>query len=178
MKAIETLDDIWRTYEVTVDCLKIASRSVDLNALNTLKKTSFVTSTKDEAKKNIDESRANADDYVILSLWTVFERNLFACLLWESKRIISNSQHSFTQKVYQKIDDELEYWRIDDALDIFKTVIDPQIIGQAKQVKQYRDWVAHKNPKKSQPQIVTPKMAHDVLSKITVLLDEHPNIKK
>lgn len=178
MKATDVLDNIWHTYQVTNDCLKIASRSVDISDLNLLKKTRFMTSTIDEAKQDIQESRANADDYVILSLWVAFERKLFEYLLWESKRILNDNPNVLTQKVHQKIEAELEYWRIDDALDIFKAIIDSQIIGQVKQVKRYRDWIAHKNPKKAMPQIVTPKMAYSVLLEITRLLEEHPDIKK
>jgi hypothetical protein len=135
-----------------------------------------MTSTIDDAKKDIKESRDNADNYVILSLWVAFERNLFEYLSWESKRILNNNPSILTQKVHEKIENELEYWRIDDMLNIFKAIIDPQVVGQAKQVKQYRDWIAHKNPKKSMPQIVTPKMAYSVLSEITRLLENHPDV--
>jgi hypothetical protein len=176
MKATDELDNIWQGYQVTNDCLKIASRSIDIKDLNILKKTRFMTSTIDDAKKDIKESRDNADNYVILSLWVAFERNLFEYLSWESKRILNNNPSILTQKVHEKIENELEYWRIDDMLNIFKAIIDPQVVGQAKQVKQYRDWIAHKNPKKSMPQIVTPKMAYSVLSEITRLLENHPDV--
>jgi hypothetical protein len=177
MSATNHLLDIWRTYNVTVECLKVTQRSVYKGDLNALEKTSFITSTVDAAKKDIQESRSNVDDYVILSLWAAFERHLFSCIARESERMLSINPSIFTQKVLEEIEGKLEYWRVDDALDIFKVVIDAEVIGQAKKIKRYRDWVAHKNPKKLPPEVVTPERAYRVLLEITRLLDAHPNIK-
>lgn len=170
MKATE-LDDIWQAYLVTNDCLKISERCIDnKDYLKLLNKTSFKNSSIDEAEQKIKTSRKNADDYVILSLWVIFERQLFDILTLETQIMSTNNPNIFTQEVHKKIEYELEYWRVDEVLDIFKTIIDPQMIGQVKQIKKYRDWLAHKNPKKSMPQIVTPKMAYTVLSEVTQLI--------
>lgn len=176
MKSTDMLDSIWQAYQTTNDCLKIARRSIDKQKLDLLNKTKFMTLPIHEANLNIENSRKNADDYVILSLWIVFERHLFDYLTLETQRILINNPSILTQKVHEKIDYELEYWRIDDVLDIFKTIIDPHIIGQVKQIKKYRDWLAHKNPKKPIPQIVTPRMAYTVLSEVTQLIEASLNI--
>jgi hypothetical protein len=178
MKATEVLKTIWHTYQVTQDCLKIAGRSIEAQNLSVLKNTEFITSTAAQARQAIQESRDNADDYVILSLWVAFERILFDCLRYESERILSHQQSGLTLRVHQKIASDLGYWKIDDVLEIFKVVIDPQIIGQARQIKRYRDWIAHKNPKKPMPQVVEPKIAYRVLLEIIHLLEEHPNITR
>lgn len=173
MKASEALNNIWYTYQVTDDCLKIAKRSVALEDLRLLKKTSFITSSLDKATQDITDIRNNVDDYVILSLWVVFERNLFEYCFIENQRLLNNNSNDLTQRVYEKINNEIEYWRVDDVLDMFKPFVDSQIIGQAKQIKKYRDWIAHKNPKKAIPQSITPKMAHRVLLTIVQILEEN-----
>jgi len=86
---------------------------------------------------------------VILSLWASFERTLLSYVQNESNRILAEPTTDFTYSVHQKIDNEIEYWRVDDILNIFKTIISPDLIGQAKQVKKYRDWIAHRNIKKA-----------------------------
>jgi hypothetical protein len=86
------------------------------------------------------------------------------------KKIIENSPTDFTKSIYGKITKECEYWRINDVLDLFKVIIDPALIGEAKTVKKYRDWIAHKNLAKPPPQNVLPVYAHRVLSEIVRLL--------
>ena len=56
---------------------------------------------------------------------------------------------------------------------MFKEITDPNLIGNAKQVKQYRDWVAHRNIDKGSPPKVAPQSAYQILSKI---LDDLDNI--
>ncbi len=86
-----------------------------------------------------------------------------------------NLQSEFNQKIHQKLEHEIEYWKIDDILNLFKVVIDPDLIGQAKQIKQYRDWVAHRNIGKGAPPNVTPKKAYEIISEILNKLEKHPD---
>jgi hypothetical protein len=80
-------------------------------------------------------------------MWALFERHLFLFLQDESKRMLNQGASRLTKELQIKIEDELEYWRLDGVLDLFKSIVDPQLIGEAKQVKQYRDFIAHRNPK-------------------------------
>lgn len=172
MSGTESLDAIWLSYQTTLDCHRVAVRGISRGTLEALEKTGFLNTPIDEAKQKIQMSREAADDHVILSLWAVFERSLLSRLQSENKRILTEPQTKITQGVYQKIDDELEYWRTEDILDIFKTAIDPSLIGGAKQIKKYRDWVAHKNPRKGRPQNVPPENAYNLLREISTQLDK------
>jgi len=165
MSEVDVLDDVWLTYQTTVDSLNVVMRSVLKGNISALEKTNFIGESETEVLKKIRESREHADDYVIMALWTVFERVLFQHVQNESKRLQGNNVEKFTQAVYEKFENECEYWRVD-VLNLFKVVIDPNLIGNAKQVKKYRDWVAHKNIKKGQPQNVPPIVAYKVLSEI------------
>jgi hypothetical protein len=62
--------------------------------------------------------------------------------------------------------------RLDDSLDILKGIVDPARIGQAKQVKQFRDWVAHKNPRNIPP-AVDPATAYQLLSELIVAMERY-----
>lgn len=171
MSGTEALDEVWQSYQTTVDCLKVTMRGISRGAVDVLEKTSFLNSPVGEVEQKIKMSRDTADDHVIVSLWTVFERALVTYLQSENRRMLVQPLTRITQGVYQKIDDELEYWRTEDVLDIFKVAIDPNLIGNAKQIKKYRDWVAHKNPRKGRPQNVPPESAYRVLREISVELD-------
>lgn len=162
----DVLNEVWQSYKTTIESLNAVGHNISKGNLEGLGKTGFAHDSKAEAIGKIDKSKKNADDYVILSLWSVFERILFQYLQNEGKRMLDNHADDFTLAVYEKFDKESEYWRVDEILNLFKTLIDSELIGNAKQIKKYRDWVAHKNPRKGQPQNVLPLTAYKILSEI------------
>ncbi|QTA90254.1 hypothetical protein [Desulfonema magnum] len=170
------LDRIWESYQVMCDCLKIAQRGVVEKNMRLLNKTGFWSSSEEEARMQIKKGRSDANDYVILSLWAAFERIITEYLLIQGRKILDSPPTEFNQKVYRKIEHEMEYWKPDDILNMFKSVIDSSLIGQAKQIKQYRDWVAHRNISKGAPANVPPKKAYEILSEILYRLENHPDV--
>ncbi|MGZ8245612.1 hypothetical protein [Methylomagnum sp.] len=139
MSGHSSIDEIWQSYQVSLDCLKIATRSIDRNQAELLKKTNFLGHSIPEARLLIDVSRSNANDYVILSMWAIFERHLLHFLACESQKMLDLNPSKFNLSVHHKIEADLEFWRIDEVLDVFKAMVSPDLIGQAKQVKKYRD---------------------------------------
>lgn len=178
MSSPNILDPIWESYLTTVDCLKVTSRSIEKNELHLMNKTKFVGSPIDEAKVLIHDSRTNADDFVIVSLWAVFERKLLEYVQVEGRKLLQRPTTGFNAQVHQKVENEMEYWKSDDVLDLFKSVVSADLIGNAKQVKKYRDWIAHKNPKKGQPSNVPPQTAYRILSDIISTVEQHPQLRQ
>jgi hypothetical protein len=178
MSSANILDPIWASYLTTVDCLKVASRSIVKGELHLMSNTKFVGSAVDAAKVMIKDSRLSADDFVIVSLWAVFERKLLEYVQVEGRRLLQTVPTNFNTQVYEKVENEMEYWKTDDILDLFKTVVSADLIGNAKQVKKYRDWIAHKNPKKGPPSNVPPPTAYRILSDIILAVEQHPELKQ
>lgn len=177
MNSANILDPIWASYLTTIDCLKVASRSIEKGELHLMSNTIFAASAIDEAKMMIKESRTSADDFVIVSLWAVFERKLLEYVQEEGRRLLQTEPTNFNKQVYEKIDNEMEYWKTDDILDLFKAIVSADLIGKAKQVKNYRNWIAHKNPKKT-PANVPPATAYRDLSAIVQAVEQHPELKQ
>jgi hypothetical protein len=167
-------DNIWQTYQVTCDCLKVAQRSVLKKDLRLLSKTQLITMSEEQAGDWISKSRSDSSDYIILSLWAVFERIMIGYLQEQGKKILDDPPSGFNKKVYDKIESEIEYWRIGDILDIFKGAIDSHLIGNVKQIKAYRDWIAHHNIKKGAPENFPPHAAYEILSEVITQLKNHP----
>jgi len=174
MKSNTSLDDIWQTYQVTCDCLKVVQRSIAKKDRRLLSKTQFFTISEEQAGGWISKSRRDSDDYIILSLWAVFERIMIGYLQEQGKKILDNPPSDFNKKFYDKIESKIEYWRIDDILDIFTGPIDSQLIGRVKQIKTYRDWIAHRNMRKGAPSNIIPQRAYKILSEMLVELKNHP----
>ena len=177
MNSPNILEPIWESYRTTIDCLKVASRSIDKGELHLMNRTKFASSRIDAAKLMIEASRSNADDFVIVSLWAAFERKLLEYVQVEGKKLLQKTPNNFNLQVHQKIESEMEYWKSDDVLDLFKSVVNSELIGNAKPVKKYRDWVAHKNPKKGPPPNVPPQTAYRILSDIISVVEQSSEFK-
>jgi len=172
MASENPLDPIWGTYVVTKDCLKIAQRAIRRNDAKLLRNTDFMGDLPQDSSKEIRESRKKADDFVILSLWVVFERTLVSLLQDKGRKLLEVYPASLADKLYNKYEIDVEYWRIEDSLNLLKGEVDASLIGHAKQIKEYRDWVAHRNPRKPSPPNVDPKTVYGILSEILMYIEE------
>lgn len=166
MSAPDAIGEIWRTYQVTLDCLKVTEKNITLGQIESLKKTSFMAVPKEVAQRNIHASRETVDDHTILAMWAVFEREMVTVLEFEARKILGVSPSAFNKAVSNKIEAGIEYWRIEDKIDLFKPVMPIELIGYTKQINRYRDWVAHRNPKKPTPAKMTPQFAYEVLAEV------------
>lgn len=160
------LKPVWNTYQITRDCLKVAQRSVIKEKTDLLNRTRFVGAQKKEADGWILRSCSESDDLVIISLWAIFERIIIQYVQEQTKAVLNEDANKFKHKVHKKIENEIEYWKAKDILDLFKESVDKNLLGNAKQIKRYRDWVAHKNIKKGQPANVSPQTAYRILAAI------------
>ncbi len=175
MKASARLDRIWESWQITRDCMKIAQRSIDRGYKEILGRTGFLMLSSKESENLIMKSREDSDDYLILYLWAAFERTLMEYMKKEGGKILDDDPGDFNRKTYAKIQREMEFWKSDDILDMFKETVDSNLIGNAKQIKKYRDWVAHRNPEKPAPPNISPQSTYQILSRILNELEKHPD---
>lgn len=174
MESDNPLVPIWEAYQITKDCLKVTQRTVDRESEHFLKDTRFIGTSKDDATNKIGKSRSEAEDYVVLSLWVAFERFIINYVQEKSSVILQKQPSSFSRKFYDRLRDAVEYWKVDDVLDMFKNGwVNAELIGDAKNIKRYRDWLAHRNPAKASPAKVTPETAHRIL---LTLIQEIQNV--
>jgi len=166
------LEEIWQSYIATRDSFMIAARAIRYEKY--IGGTSFMGVSKDKAKDKIGLERKGIDDFFILSLWASFEQFVLAHVR-NSVELINDIELELAENISKKLDREVDRWKLSDVLDLFKDNIDPNVIGQAKKIKNYRDWVAHRNINRPPPDKAIPKTAYDVLS---VIIDEISKIVK
>jgi hypothetical protein len=68
----------------------------------------------------------------------------------------------------------VEYWRLDESLDLLAPIIGSHAVGRAKQIKRYRDWIVHRNPRKPSPDKIDPATAKVLLADLSGLLEAQP----
>ena len=165
-----------RSHEVHVwllDCLKIARRAVDQENIAILRDTAFGLAPKDQAAVWIDEARAAADELAIVGLWAWFERHLIEYTQDRVAGILASSPASFSNELHREVHKHVEYWRLDELLELFKSIVEGSQIGNAKQIKHYRDWIVHRNPDKNAPS--PPADAYSLLLAIIDAVEQASN---
>jgi hypothetical protein len=131
-----------------------------------LRGTDFMGDSSQASAQRIQGSRDESDDFVILSLWVAFERTILSFLREKSRGLLAVQPASLAGELYGKFESDIEYWRIEDVLDLFKQDISAQLLGDAKNIKKHRDWIAHRNPRRPSPGTVTPAFAYKILSEV------------
>ncbi len=188
------LPAMWEAFETSESALKVAmkairqphSQKVDCQdelfkyQRRLLNKTTLFPIPTD-AELLITNSEIESQDLFILGLWATFER--FIRMYLQQKSLViqqyvqpATQGHSFYQYLYK----EIEFWKPTEILDflkesLFTTPSDRHLIGLAKQILAYRDWVAHgKNPHKLPSAThLKPKQAYDALNQIIKTLLQH-----
>lgn len=172
MSSDSPLEPVWRTYQITRDCLKIAQRTVRTADARLLGGTDFLGDSLVGSTERIQRSRDESDDFVILSLWVAFERTVLSFLREKGRGLLMVHPASLAGELYGKFENDVEYWKSDDVLDLFSKDIDAQLIGDAKNIKKHRDWIAHRNPRRPSPGAVTPAFAYKILSEVLERISE------
>jgi hypothetical protein len=171
MNSSNPLDPIFKAFEVANDCFKVARRTIESQSEDLMRRTQFAGSCAEKAHLSIASARDQAADLAILALWVTFERYLIEHLQAGKRLLAAGFPAQYSINLAEKFESEIEYWRIDDILDLLKGEIDPDLIGRAKQIKKYRDWIAHRNTRRAVSTRTEPETAFEVL---TVLLKKNP----
>jgi len=166
------LDEIWEWYEVTRDSLRLALRLIKTSISSTIPSNvilkiapeSFQSAPLDEVRRKLQQAEHKLlDDLAIVALWASFEQQLLDHLEQVVKRTLKQKgRNRLQQRVLQECLAELRYWRFEEVLDLYKEIIDSQLVGDVKQVLQYRNWVAHGRTSRMPPNII-PRIAYERL---------------
>jgi hypothetical protein len=109
-------------------------------------------------------AQQEVDDLVVLSLVSVFERRIrdhLAALPWLS----TPSGTDVDERTRRQIVADMEYWKLSsEVLVLFSNRVSGNVIGQVRQVINYRDWVAHGRSADRRPSNVIPRYAFKILT--------------
>jgi hypothetical protein len=157
------IEEFFGTYKRLRDCLKVTKRAINEGNPRLLDNTAFVGESQAEAADVIDRATQAVDDLAIVALWAWFERYLVEFTQARATAIASSRPAEFARGLQARVTQAIERWRSDELLDLFKTITDANQIGTAKQVKDYRDWIAHRNPNRLPPAQTEPTNAYLLL---------------
>jgi hydrogenase maturation factor len=169
------LKRVWIVYQASRDALKVTKQAISHDDKKTLLfRTTFESQNSTEAKQIIEESLKELEDLLVLSLWSTYERFVRIYLQQKGATLQTTKPAILASPIYEYFCDEVEFWKSYQILDLLKKSVfttNSHIIGQAKQILTYRDWVAHgKNPNKLPSSNITARFAYKVLNQIVEIL--------
>ena len=170
MRSSRPLERVWTAYLITKDALRVSQRASIKHERQLFNDLQVLQSAPKKAESALTAARERADEFVILAMWAEFERYLIEFFETRTSSLRTRSPRVLWRKLGIHISQGVENWKGDERLDLLKGFVDPQRVGQAKQVKEFRDWVAHKNPRKKPSAIVDPVTAYQLLSEILAVL--------
>jgi len=137
------LPPIWTAYKTIQDCLKMSQKAIKgTHFIALLNKTDFMNKQSTESYKIIEESKTELDDLFVVALWATYERFMRDYLQVKGQKLEEVSPNSLANLMYEHFYTEVEYWKPYDMLEMLKDTVSPALLGHAKQIVKYRDWVA------------------------------------
>ena len=128
---ISIFDEIQKRYELTENLFKLFKRDLTVRAQFDYESDHF---------SEIDHELEAIKDLFIIDAFAAFERLLRDRVL---SSVRSQEENGLSEGLSQIVRNESEYIKIEYLLDVLKKFADPERIGLIKQIKKYRDWVAH-----------------------------------
>jgi len=157
------LDAVWEWYEVACDSMRFAAHRIRTQPEEVSAWPALSPMDTDVAVEKLRKTQAELDDLTVLALFAVFEQALLDRLAAASKTLQQTVVTAIEKSLAAAALGNLDRWPLDDILNVCKAEVDPEVVGLVKQVKAYRDWVAHGKKRKPSARIV-PREAHDRLS--------------
>jgi hypothetical protein len=143
------LDPVYRSFSIASDCFRVVARTVQMQHEELIGRTHFARVAPEEASPALEGAARQAADLAVLALFASFERFVIAHLQAASHLLAAGYPQQYATRLADKFTDEVEYWRFGEILNLFKAEVDPHLIGQVKQIKRYRDRIAHKQPRQA-----------------------------
>jgi hypothetical protein len=170
---IDTLNQVFSTYEVLKDSMLVTGRTIDKSIQNLHNKTIFFGEQEDDIRNKMSFVSAELDDIMILSLFASFERELRVFM----QDILNLDATRTNPLIIKSIEVIVERLAIKDMVDTFIDVVNENIRSKVIQIYEYRNWVAHgKNPNRlpsirTDPKTVFTTLYDFILQASSVLLN-------
>lgn len=158
------LQEIMQWYKLTIESqritLKILNSSPELVPLDS----SLAEYRLSEAKEILLKAENELNDLTVLSLVAVFEQLVIDYLKDLGMETIKKEEEILSKSVLKYALKNSDRWHFKDILDIFKSIISNELVGNVKQVYDYRNWVAHGKKETTSVTKIDPDVAYDRLS--------------
>lgn len=163
---------IFSTYEVAIDALRVTARAIERQDGDLVVTTGFSGTSPSESSNALQSARDQIEDLAVLAMWAAFERYIIEQIQNRQSRLATTHPPEFARSLAKKFAQSVERWPVGEILDLFKKEVGDDLLRSTQAIKKYRDWVAHRNPKKAPPPRTDPSHTFDVLSSVVAKIHE------
>ncbi len=160
----QIINEVFSVYEVMKDSIKVTKRTINKDLYMLHNRTVFLGERKVSILQKITKVELELDDIMILSMFASFERELRSSI----QAIIDSNTNKINETLIKLVSlttESIERWTIADMIDALADVVVPESRSKAKQIYEYRNWVAHGKDQSKLPSIRTdPKTVQVTLS--------------
>jgi hypothetical protein len=168
----DPLSPVWESYLLINACFTVTKRVMKesdgpTGKIDPVFKGTYLSGTiESEIPETFDFGQQTVDDVVILSLYATFERRLIEFLQERGNAFTGERPEWLAIQLHLFYENQIERIQIQQVLSWLKNqqVIDETCCKDIIKVKDYRDWIAHRNPKSKSEVIPDPETVYDILS--------------
>lgn len=171
------LNEVLEWHKVTRACYRTVAKNLNASPGSFPLDNIFVSKPVHEIRTSLSIAVSELDDLTVVALVSVFEQQVLDYLRTTTATTIRNSSDPFENSVMKYALKRAENWRFPDILDFFKPVVGSTLAGEAKQIYQYRNWVAH-GRRKEKPVSVDPLTAYKRLAEFMLRYEENRKTAK
>jgi len=182
MNFLNPLLPLRQLYETAQDSFTITKRAVKTTEPKArqrlLQRTDLETPTSLEAERVIADSETEVNTLFVVAMWATFERFLRDYLQYKGQAL---QQHltpaDLAAEMYSHFQKEVEFWRPEEILEFLKRSLlktQPHLAGEAKNIYNYRNWVAHGKNTQTNMSPLPPRVAYATLTTIVEILLANP----
>ncbi|MDR1400021.1 MAG: hypothetical protein LBJ41_08885 [Treponema sp.] len=169
---VDTVNQTFFTYELIQASLYVTKQIVESTdpAVRVVhKNTPFEGKSAAEFEPQMISTVAEFDDVMVLALFAAFEREL-KISVQNALSVNLNPQNSMVSRIAELTTDSIERWTMTDLLSTLRDIVDGNILGQIKQVYEYRNWVAHGKNQYKLPAIkASPRFTFNLITRFITL---------
>jgi hypothetical protein len=138
------LDEYMEVFNNTRDAFKVSRRVLDQRQ-NPVSNTGFYGLTPQEGHARLDRAEELLDKLVAFALFATFERSLRNHLSKSLNPLAASSTipTELAVKLHQFLEGGVDNWRLDGVIELFNPPVPDQDVNNAKNIKTYRNNVAH-----------------------------------
>lgn len=166
------LTQVWKNYQISTECFKVAQEAIRQQQFHLFASSDWPI--QPNAMQDITASVREVQELFVFSLWATFERFVITYLQHKGAALQTVVPRELAHPLYEIFQKEVEYWNQKEVLDLLQhlSVLDKNSIGRAKQILDYRNWVAHgkDSRKKSVVKTMTPIYTYQTLNEIVKVL--------
>ena len=167
-------------YNLSIESQRTIARFLERSPEDFPLDSSLATMPLNEVKETLLLAEEELKDLTVLSLVSIFEQFLIEYLSELTDELSQKIDEPLSKETIEYACRNVERWYFKDILDLFKPIVGSQVVGDVKQIYNFRNWVAHgkNHKKKKKVTSVDPETAYERLSEFLNRLKLEVNNKQ